>query len=265
MNSVFNQQYGGGFQYGMQQQPVRKWTNPLTKEQEQVLKQKSPAWTLEVPESQLLQSKCTHRDTVNHRFSVVPNEDGSYTCTKCGKTFFIVQKSPQEIETYVNGIVDILETAKMLYVDMPDDAITTYYQMIPFLEKLPKIYETAASNFEQLTSAGGTVQQANMFGSPFGMLSNVVGATPFMQQPMQMGQPMMMGQPMYQQPMQQMGQPMMMGGYQNGFVGTPGVNPANPFQEQQPMQMNQQQAVDQTQQTAGSQDQQVQVKKTFEI
>ena len=272
MNSVFNQQIGG-YQYGVQQAPKRKWTNALTKEQEQFLHQTAPEFSLDVPQADLFRARCTHRDAEHGRFTVVPNNDGSYTCTKCGKTFNIVNQPAEKIEEYVNGIVDILETSKMMYVDMPVETITGYYQMIPFLEKLPKLYEIATSNPEQLVP-NGTVQPTGMFGNPFAMLNNAVGNPAF-------GMPMYGGysqQPMmgYQQPVAQP--------YQNGFTGTPGVDPTNPFQQQmpqfgqqmappfmQPVQMSQQAvqtapAGQEVAPQANSQDQQqVQVQKKFEI
>lgn len=271
MNSIFNQQ--GGFQYGVQQAPKRKWTNALTKEQEQFLHQTAPEFSLDVPQTDLFRARCTHRDAEHGRFTVVPNNDGSYTCTKCGKTFNIVQQPAEEIEKFVNGIVDILETSKMMYVDMPVETIIGYYQMIPFLEKLPKLYEIATSNPEQLVP-NGTVQQAGMYGNPFAMLSNAVG-NPAFGAPMYGGYtaPQQMGYPYGAAAAQMPNQP-----YQNGFVGTPGVDPANPFQTQAPVPPFMAQPVQMTQQAvqtapagqevapqANSQEQQVQVQKKFEI
>lgn len=272
MNSIFNQQQYGGFQYGAQQVPTKKWTNPLTKEQEQFLKQTAPDFTLEVAQADMLRAKCTHRDPVNGKFSVVPNEDGSWTCTKCGTTFNIVQRPIEEIESYVNGIIDILETSKMTYVDMPDEAVVSYYQMIPFLEKLPKLFEVASNSIDKL-APGATIQQQYGYNNPFGMLSNAVG-NPGFASPYAYAQQPMMQQPMMNQP------------YQNGFVGTPGIDPANPFQQQmaqpmyaqqptqqmppfmQPVQMAQpvaQPAVAQPQATQASSQEQVQVQKKFEL
>lgn len=271
MNSIFNQQpQYGTFQYA-QQQPPKRWTNPLTKEQEEFLKKNSPDFTLETTPEELYRSICTHKDPEKGTFTLVENEDGTFTCTKCGARFNIVQAPLEDVEKVINGAIDILQTAKLMYVDMGNESVKSYFQMIPFLEKAPKLYQIGADTMKRI-APNGNIQQNGIYGNPFGMLSNALG-TPGFAMPTY-------GAP-YGQPMQQQFNP-----YQNGFVGGAGyvpnaaVDPSNPFQ-QQPVQQGypfgqQAQAMNppqpaqpvqpvQAQQPAQKQEETVEVQKQFNL
>lgn len=223
MNTYFNQPMTN-FGYAQQQAPI-KWTNPLTKEEEAFLKQNSQDFTLECTKEELVRSVCTHKNPEKGVFTLVNNDDGTVTCTTCGATFNPVQLPKEEIEKVIGGTIDILQSIKLMYVDMNADSVRSYFQMIPFLEKASKLYQTASETMRRV-APNGPLQQTGFYGNPFANLTNALGTPGFGMPVYGQGMGMNMNQPYQQQPM-----------YQNGFVGQQAapygaVDPANPFQSQ---------------------------------
>lgn len=239
-----------GYNYAPQQQQAPKYTNPLTMEEIKMLRQKGEKFTLGLTQEEQLRGVCFHRDQNGE--TLVENPDGTVRCTICGHVFDPVNGlTKDELEAAVAGVTDILQTIKMLYLDMPEEAAREYFQIIPLINKIPQLYERAAENFSRheninnfrFNGAPSASLLYNMLGS--GSFNPTMGMGGFQQQPM-MGQPAMgqpyMNQPIYGQPQmmgQQMGQPMMGQQVQgsNGFGYTnpptgyqPGTNPGYQYQ-----------------------------------
>lgn len=232
MYEQFNPSLGGfnagGFAYQQNPNPP-KYTQTLTEEQIASLRQKTDKFSLGLTQEEVLRGICFHRDKNGN--TLRQNPDGTVTCTICGYTFDPTQEMTEDdVQMAVNGIVDILQTIKMLYLDMPEQPAKEFFQIIPLLEKTPKLYKVASDNFSRheqwnnfrFNGTPNTINLYNMLNS--GMAPN------FMQTPYNAG----MGQPImnpYQQPMG--GQPMMnpyqqpMGMAMTGMSGqplTPGSN-----------------------------------------
>lgn len=245
-----NQNYGygmypnmGGTQYGQFAQA--KMTQPLTPEQMRELRSTGSGFSLKVDPVEILRSHCTHKE--NGNIALTRNGDGSSTCTVCGATFNLVDKEPIEIEEITKAVLDVLQSIKTYYVDIPENYVKDYFTIIPYLEKLPKFYEVAIHNFAKYENGSFLNNNNNMYG--FQMLSALTSPGYG-----QMGTGMMGGAPMGQPNMYQPQQPM--GGYMNPQIayGQPmqpqmGTNPfgsvqAQPMQPQmgygQPMQPQQQ-------------------------
>ncbi len=241
-----------GYNFNPQQQ-APKFTNPLTNEEIKMLRQKGEKFTLGLTQEEQLRGVCFHRD--QNGDTLVPNPDGTVRCTVCGHVFDPVNGlTKEELEAAVAGVTDILQTIKMLYLDMPEEAAREYFQIIPLINKIPQLYERAAENF----SRHENVNTFRFNGAPSAsLLYNMLGSgsfnpgmmggfqqQPMMGQPM-MGQPMMGQQPMMNQPYMNQpvyGQQPMMGAApmpgSNGFGYTqapptgyqPGTNPGYQYQ-----------------------------------
>lgn len=238
-NNFYNNQPMGG--YGFQQQPAGvmfqqqvkqpKYTNPLTPEQIAKLRNNGGGFSLKVDQIDLDRAICTHRDPQTHQHTLVQNNDGTVTCTICGSTFTPCDNSTKEdVEKATNLLVDILQTAKMLYLDMPDAVCADFFQMIPFIKKTPQLYQIAVDNMRQYdTPAMQNGYGSNAFGM-LGMITNPmqgmgIGMQPQMQMPMG-GMPMMGGVP--QTPFMQQQMAMTAG---NPFQSAPAADP-NATQQQ---------------------------------
>lgn len=164
--------YNGAYQYNPGNSI--EWTQPLTQEDRNMLRTKAPEFdVLSIPKEEMVKSRCAHRDPVNKVLTVNDKGDGTYRCSQCGEEFNIVDITEDEAEKYVNAIIDMLQTTKMMYLDLPPATIEQYFQMIPFLKKLPKLYKMAHDTFERATGQS-TVQGAYMSGNPWFTMGQAV-------------------------------------------------------------------------------------------
>lgn len=224
-------QIGGNYQQPMgyyngqvvQQQP--KVMNVLSDEEIKQLQQTSNQFSLGLTEKEMLQSACNHRVADGSHDSLVFDPlTGIARCTICGYEFRPVDENTNndDIKEASERIVDILQTIKLLYTDLPANAAREYFQIIPLIKKVPQLFEFAAKNFAKHEFNAWQYNNQNMGG--IAMLQNLgamFGA----------GQPM--GQPQFQQqaPMVNgMPQPNMPAGYpqqvyQQPQMAQPGMNP----------------------------------------
>ena len=213
----------GGPQYVQQQ---AKMTQPLTKEEIAKLKNNGNA-KLVIDEIDLLKAKCTHKQ--NGQLTLQPNSNGTHTCTLCGETFNLIDVDPSEVEAITARMVDVLQSIKTFYLDMPVNYASEFFVMIPLLKNTPVLYRIALNQFSKYES-GSVVNQSNpMYG--FGLLNTITspmgmqpgyGMNPMMNQGMAMQpgygmQPGMVQQPVMMQP--GMGMPTDM--YGNPVQGNP--------------------------------------------
>lgn len=266
MNYGMNQMMGG-VQYNQQQ---AKMTQPLTKEEMAKLKNTGNA-KLVVDELDLIRAKCTHKN--NGQLALMQNNDGSHTCSICGATFNLVDTDPAEVALLTQRFIDVMQSIKTYYLDMPVNYATEFFVMIPLLANTPELYRVALTQFSKYESGSMVNQNNSMYG--FNLFNTITsqGMPMYGQQPMMGQMPgMMPQQPMYGQPaMQQQpmyGQQPMMGydAYGNPVQGM--QVQGNPFTGQMPQQVQMQQP---QQQNNGAQQQeqqnqnQVTTTKTFNV
>lgn len=238
-----NYQQPAGYQFNgfgaPQAQPKVK--NLLTAEEIKELMQTGTQFSLGLTQKEVLQSRCNHRSADGTTDTLVfdPNT-GIARCTICGYEFKPIdaETSIDSIKDSVSSIIDILQTIKILYTDIPADAAAEYFQIIPLIGKIPALFEFAAKcfnkhefnawNYQNYNMGGMAMLQnlGNIFGSPVGFgaaqqpMMNPQQPVGYPQQPM-MGNAF--GYPGASQPM--------MGGYQPanpGFAYTPGAAPVAP-------------------------------------
>lgn len=213
-NTFPNQQQFYG--YGAPRPQARN-TQPLTPEQISKLRQDVNAFDMSIPVEDIWRAQCTHKEK-NGASALLQNADGSYTCTICNATFRMPEFSADEVEVKVNELIDLLQTSKTVYLDMPENLAKNYFQMIPLLEKFKQIWNMSMKNFAMYDGNLAGVNPMSPGYSGFaaiqGLLTNPYsggynpGFVP--QQPMYPGYQQPAAQPMYgQQPMYQPQAPMM--------------------------------------------------------
>ena len=213
-----------GTTYAVAGRPQAKNSQPLTQEEINHLKSMSGAENLDIKVStdDLLIAKCTHREK-SGASSLINVGGNRWRCTICGQEFNMFDGTVEDVANAVNSMVDILQTAKTIYLDAPDNLTAQYYQQIPLLQKLPKIFQASLNNFSkyenwqqapEFTGNGyypGFTAMHNLLTGQFmpGMAPGYGYQQPMMQQPMQAGYvpaPVVTPQPTanyYQQPMMQ--------------------------------------------------------------
>ena len=166
-------------------------TNPLSKEDMALLKQKAPQFSLAISQVDALKAICTHRNEQGEQ--LITNADGTVTCAICGTTFRPVNATPEAVESIFKQAVDCLETIKIMYMDIPDDVTRAYFQMTPFLEKGPQLYKIATDHFQRYSNPSVIAGNYNAGGNAFALYSAMMnpGAMMGMGMPQQMpyGQP----------------------------------------------------------------------------
>lgn len=199
---------------------TKSFCQTLTAEEIESLKQTTEEFTLGITNKDRLISICMHRD-LNGKSTLSPDPvTGDVKCLICGEQFQLVDRCKEEdIETAVQNLLDILQTTKTLYVDMPSDAARSFYTVIALIKKIPGLYKISTDNFSKHENA---MNQAWGFSGGGNMLNEYNAlAYNFYNPYMGMGMP--------QQPMA--GTPQM-----NGQVyGAPVANGGNPFGYGQPV------------------------------
>lgn len=193
-----------------------KYSNTLTSEQIKMLRDKGDTFSLKLTEEERLRGICLHRNDDNTS-ALLENPDGSCTCSICHHTFSTIENSPEEVQKATDMILNILQTCKLMYLDMPPEAASEYYQIIPLIEKIPKLFSIAADNFRRHENIPGFLPGQSM--SPFAIFNSISSpgyAFPYYNNYQQAG----VG---YQAPPQQPNY----GGYGAPFNGmpAPGYNP----------------------------------------
>jgi hypothetical protein len=171
----------------MVQPNVPKIMNVLSAEEIKELQQQRAQFSLGLTAREAKQAACNHRSIDGLSDSLVYDQNsGAVTCQICGYTFkpLDVNASPAVIQESVDNIVDILQTIKMIYTDMPAEAAREFFQLIPLLLKVPQLFEFAAKSFNKHELNRMQYGNRNMNG--MAMLQNLnalFGAAPMQQQP----------------------------------------------------------------------------------
>jgi hypothetical protein len=169
-----NQQYGYPSYNGFQAQQQPKVMNYLTAEEIKQLQQKESTFNLFLTETETLQARCNHRsaDGTQDTLRLDPTT-GLVTCAICGATFKLVDAdtSIDSVVDATNRILDILQTIKVLYTDLPAQAAIEYYNIIPLIMKMPKLFEFAVKAFNKHEYNAWSYQNNNGM-TGMGMLQN---------------------------------------------------------------------------------------------
>lgn len=212
--------------YSVNQTAPPKLTSTLTEEQIKQLQNTGDSFSLQLTEEDILRGVCVHRYK-DGSSALIDNPDGSSTCRICQHNFYFGEYKEEEVKEATDIILNILQTTKLLYLDMPDQAAKEYYQIIPLIAKIPKLFKIAADNFRRHDNIPGFVPGQSM--NPFMIFGAMTSPGGFQYAPVQQpgyqgygyGVPQM-NQPMYGQP-----QPPFAGGQQippMGGYNMPGAN-----------------------------------------
>lgn len=218
-NGMMGAQTGSGYQYRGSGQP-RKQPNVLTNEQIQNLLKKDNQFSLQITETERQKAICNHRTADGMGDALVEDADGFCVCQICGYKFLPLDPSVssfEQIQAATYNLLDVLQTIKLIYIDIPEKASKEFFQIIALINKIPKLYEYAVKNY-------ASHEQVD----PFGYNSRGMGSLNLFN--------MLVGGPQVQQPNMQ---------YQSngfGYYGAPqdqgyrpGTDPGYSYAPGQPM------------------------------
>lgn len=188
---------------------------PLSQNEINSLQSKFNSFDLQVTDDEILRGVCTHKYlNGTSAYTVDPADGHTCRCAICGESFRIYEGDVEEVEKSVNNLIDMLQTTKLLYIDLPQNVVKNYFQIIPLLKKFKDLWSHAISNFDAnnrmasnqyvYSTQNGTYQM-----NGFQVLNSIInGVNPTMQRPLYgyqqapVAQPVP-NQPMYQQPVYQ--------------------------------------------------------------
>lgn len=179
-NPMYNQV---GYNYGAK--PPAKFTQPVTSEMSRMIYQEEDQLDVKISKIDSIKNQCTHKEPGTGNMAIVMNADGSVTCRTCGETFHLID--PQDVDKVigetVEKIIDIMQTAKLMYVDAPEEFIKQYFQCITLLRKLPAVFKKGAANFTAHEIYSGnpypTYNGWNNHQSAFTAFNNMMNVNPF--------------------------------------------------------------------------------------
>lgn len=190
----FNNQFGMGM-VPNQQQTMPKTGNWLSAEKYALLQKRVSQFKLSVTEEELAKGQCNHYYS-NGSSALVNDQDGSggCTCAICGTHFTSRDFSQQDVENATQNVLDILNTIKIMYLSLDPNTAIEYFQIIPFIEKIPQLYNIACADFRKYEGVDSFVPGAQQ--NPFNIFNMMINPGFGMQQPMypnnngfNMGQP----------------------------------------------------------------------------
>lgn len=207
-DSNVNNTYGGmqfNPQAGAQQYQVKRGSTLSQEEYARLVKNSNP-FSLALTETEVLKGICNHQKPDGSGDALVQDPDGTIRCEICQYRFNPVSDlTKDDVTEACNLVNDILQTIKLLYIDMPINASREFYQIIPLIDKVPQLFDIAVKNFSKHENFNVWGYRGQNMGTMnlFNMLAGALNGTG----PMPMGQPMYnpgmtgtMGQPMYNAP-----------------------------------------------------------------
>ena len=170
-DSNSNNGYGGYIFRNNGGKTITKQSSTLTQEEYSRLVKNDNAFSLALSETDVLRGICNHRSLDGMSDSLVNEPDGTVRCNICNYVFSPVDPSltKEDIRDSVNLINDILQTIKLLFVDMPISSQREFFQIIPLLDKVPQLFELATRNFSKHENynawgySGTNMNTMNMF------------------------------------------------------------------------------------------------------
>ena len=180
-NTMYQQQpnYGMGAPMGMAQPNPNNYRIPSTLSAEEIamLRNQGSTFSLQLTQEEMLRAICNHRSEDGLSDTLVYDPvNGTAKCTVCGYEFRPVEPNVDydSIKEDIKRVEDIIQTTKLMYVDLPQQAAKDYYPILGLLEKLPQLMEYAAKNMAKHDNYNYMYDQRNMGAAAmFANLSNM--------------------------------------------------------------------------------------------
>lgn len=129
-------------------EPKKKLINPLTKKELFDIIRKNEKIMMQ---NQAIISRCTHKDSSGRLGEIIDCPDGYVQCNICGEKFKVLENlSTDEVNRQIEGIVNLFETIKLFsdFCPLSEDEIIKIAAALPYIKKLPKIFEETISNYK---------------------------------------------------------------------------------------------------------------------
>ena len=167
MNMGFNNFNNGAMynaNYAAPPKQIPAYTQPLTQEDINSMTHSAQGFSMEISPEEMKKAICTHK-YIGGKSALVPddpnNADGHVTCAICGASFLMGDWTKEQVEEVCSKLIDIFQTCKALYLDVPLNLAKNYYPIIKLIEKFPTFYDQSVKNFSKYENP---TQNLNYYG-----------------------------------------------------------------------------------------------------
>lgn len=175
---IYTNPYGAIREYAqypvVQQRPQQ--TQALTEDEIAQLKTNGGEFDISLTQDELLRGFCTHKDPRTGALTLVRNNDNSLTCSICQQTFNEEDLSKENAEAIVKRFIDLLQTIKAAYPDIPVTTARQFFSIIPLAKKVPNLAYFATQNMSKYQNATMIAPGQSPYG--FNALGAIMGGAP---------------------------------------------------------------------------------------
>ena len=97
-----------------------------------------------IDEARKILAICNHRSEDNsHDLLIYDKNSGIARCTRCGCAFTVLSSNAKPADD-IKKVIDIIQTIKVMWPDMPEEKAEKLYSILPVLEDVDAIYREAS-------------------------------------------------------------------------------------------------------------------------
>lgn len=132
----------------------RTYCQTLTQEEIDSLRKRTEEFTLGITKRDNIIAICMHRYLNGEKAYDKDPVTNKVKCFICGESFNLVDDlNIESVDNAVNNLLDVLQTTKLLYLDMPSDAAKMFYPIIAMIKKIPGLWKISTENFAKHENA----------------------------------------------------------------------------------------------------------------
>ena len=156
---------------GVQPQNI-KFTQPLTKDQAAELTKSDSMFSLKVTNQDINRAICTHKFPNTNKFSINACNDGTgdVVCTICGARFNPDDLTHEKVEQIIKDFKNVMECCKLMYVNIPENVVKQLFTILPFVDKIPKLYDISVENYSRFAPNASSTQ--DVYGQSSGLFNS---------------------------------------------------------------------------------------------
>lgn len=178
IGGIITNPYGAWQQFQYANNMMRpQQTQPLTEEEIAQLRTNGGEFDISLTQDELLRGFCTHKDPKTGALTLIRNNDNTLTCSICQQTFNEEDLSKENAEAIVKRFIDLLQTIKAAYPDIPVTTARQFFSIIPLAKKVPSLAYFATQNMSRYQSATMVAPGQSPYG--FNALGAVMGGPSF--------------------------------------------------------------------------------------
>ena len=170
-----NQAQMMGQMYGNRMPQNIPFTQPLKEDQVKELQKNDKFFSLKVTQDDINRAICTHKYPNTNTFSVDVLPDGEMVCKICGARMNPDALTPEKVEKIVADYENLLQSCKLMYVNIPENVARQFFSMIPFVHKTPQLYKIATENYQRFAPNANVTQDVYNANGTLNEFRQIVG------------------------------------------------------------------------------------------